>query len=86
MLTLTLCYALDILKGQDTNSFFILNHFLEDIFPSYDDAQIINERSALEDRTTSCADANGSNINLLAVDFWSAGEVAEFVFEYNKAL
>ena len=88
LLLLSMCLLRNFPKiGQSTNAFFILNHFLEDIFPSYEDAEIINQMEILQDRTELCSNANDSKtVNLLAVDFWSVGEVAQFVLEHNKSL
>lgn len=57
------------------------------LFPDSADAEEVNQYDVLESRTTECSSFVGGKLpNLIAVDFWSVGEVLRFVQEQNGAL
>jgi len=77
-----------ITRGSPDNAFFLLNHFvLGFLFPDSADAEEVNQYDVLESRTTECSSFVGGKLpNLIAVDFWSVGEVLRFVQEQNGTL
>eukprot|EP00814_Leptocylindrus_danicus_P017121 CAMPEP_0116018654 /NCGR_PEP_ID=MMETSP0321-20121206/8773_1 /TAXON_ID=163516 /ORGANISM="Leptocylindrus danicus var. danicus, Strain B650" /LENGTH=354 /DNA_ID=CAMNT_0003489081 /DNA_START=340 /DNA_END=1404 /DNA_ORIENTATION=- len=79
-----------IQTGQSDADFFILNHFAgspNSFFPEESTAREVNQIDVLESRTEACASLyDGRIVNFVAVDFWSVGDTAKFVQEYNKAL
>ena len=77
-----------ITRGDYRNAFFISNHFAGDEYqlPSYDVSVEANKAENLIARLDACHEIVGRRVNLLAVDFWSIGDVLAVVTAYNEAL
>ena len=77
-----------ITRGDHRNAFFMSNHFAGDEYqlPSYDIAVEVNKAENLQARLDACYEIVGRRVNLLAVDFWSVGDVLSVVTAYNEAL
>lgn len=81
---------LDIGEGSETplveksQQFHGLNHFVP--MPDHKLSEKLNDFDFLQQRTESCAKKHSSiAFNLVSVDFWSVGNVVEFVQRQNKA-
>jgi hypothetical protein len=70
------------------NNFMLNNHFAGGFFglPSRDVAEEINTYDTLQTRIEACTRVAGRRTNLLAVDFWSIGDVVALVNDYNAKL
>ena len=69
---------------REAQSFFLMNHWKnsEDTgLPSEDDAEVYNTYDKLMERFTSCTERIPT---VLAVDFWSIGDVLSFTKEVNQ--
>lgn len=64
------------------------NHFSNNRvgLPSRDVAEVVNMKDFLQNRLDGCTEIIGRRTNLLAVDFWSIGDVVEVVNSNNAAL
>ena len=70
------------------NTFMLNNHFSNNRLglPSQGIAEIINAKEFLQNRLEACTEIVGRRTNLLAVDFWSIGDVVDVVNINNAAL
>lgn len=77
-----------ITRGDHRNAFFISNHFAVNRlkFPDYEIAEVVNSIQNLHMRLDACQEIVGKRVNLLAVDFWSVGDVLEVVTSYNEGI
>jgi hypothetical protein len=79
----------EVRTGQSNNAFLLSNHFAGRgvlRVPSVDIANEINTLKVLQDRLDACTERIGRRTNLLVVDFWSIGEVLQFVNSSNLEL
>ncbi len=74
--------------AERENTFMLNNHFSNNRLglPSRDVAEVINMKDFLQTRLDACTEMIGRRTNLLAVDFWSIGDVVEVVNSNNAAL
>jgi hypothetical protein len=74
--------------AERENTFMLNNHFSNSRLglPTRDIAEVINVKDFLQTRLEACTERVGRRTNLLAVDFWSIGDVVEVVNIYNSAL
>jgi hypothetical protein len=70
------------------NTFMLNNHFSNSLIglPSRLIAEEINNQDFLQSRLDACTSLIGRRTNLLAVDFWSIGDVMEVVNRNNEEL
>ena len=68
-------FTCDVNRGAPTNPLFLLNHWVEDPFPSAEQAAEANAYAVLHDRAVACAEAFGRNPNLVAVDWYTEGDL-----------
>lgn len=75
-------------SGSKTNAFMLSNHFASGNLglPSLDVAKQVNKASVLQARLDACKTRLGKQTNLLAVDFWSVGDVIQVVNNNNANL
>ena len=69
-----------------TMKFLLVNHFAGSALglPKLQNAEHLNRRSVLEERITTCTQHLGMSPNLIAVDFWSFGDLPAVVQEQNR--
>ncbi|HEY8515592.1 MAG TPA: hypothetical protein VIS07_08765 [Candidatus Binatia bacterium] len=70
-------------RGSPSNSLFILNHFLTQVFGSPALAEQINHNPLFIDRALECQAANGALPNFVTVDFYDIGDVMKVVAQLN---
>lgn len=73
-------------EAKHSHLFHALNHFAS--MPDHDLSEKLNEFYVISRRLASCERNHSTStavINSLAVDFWSTGDVVEFVQKHNKA-
>lgn len=72
-------------RGDDSNPFFILNHFLTDPTALPELAELINENPFFTDRAIQCWRERGHIPNFVTVDFFEIGDVIDVVSQLNLA-
>ncbi len=70
-------------RGSTSNSLFILNHFLTQVFGSPQLASQINFNPLFIDRARSCGEQNAALPNFVTVDFYDIGDGLRVVDELN---
>ncbi len=73
----------DVNRGDVANPLFLLNHWVEDPVPSAELAAQANAYEMLHDRAIDCATAFGRNPNLVAVDWYTEGDLLAVVDALN---
>jgi hypothetical protein len=76
-------FTCDVNRGAPTNPLFLLNHWVEDPFASESHSAEANAYDVLYGRATACAAAFGRNPNLVAVDWYTAGDLFAVVDTLN---
>lgn len=76
-------FTCDVNRGVVENPLFLLNHWVEDPFPSEEQAAEANAWDVLHARAIECAGAFGRNPNLVAVDWYTAGDLFAVVDDLN---
>jgi hypothetical protein len=76
-------FSCDVNRGVLENPLFLLNHWVEDPFADPDRAAEANAYDTLYGRASSCAAAFGRNPNLVAVDWYTAGDLFAVVDTLN---
>ncbi|MDP2310277.1 MAG: hypothetical protein Q8P18_29950 [Pseudomonadota bacterium] len=76
-------FTCDVNRGALANPLFLLNHWVADPFPSEAQAAQANAEGVLYDRATACAAAFGRPPNLVAVDWYTAGDLFAVVDALN---
>jgi hypothetical protein len=74
-------FSCDLNRGDADNSLFLMNHWLTPGSPTA--AQSANDAGVIAERFAECADQRGQVPNLIAVDFYSVGDLVETVAELN---
>jgi mannose/fructose-specific phosphotransferase system component IIA len=77
----------EIVAGWNaTMKFLLINHFAGSALglPKLRNARRLNQRDVLEERITTCTKHLGMRPNLIAVDFWSVGDLPAVVQEQNR--
>ena len=74
--------------AERENTFMLNNNFSNSRIglPTRGIAEVINQKDFLQTRLEACTERVGRQTNLLAVDFWSLGDVVEVVNTNNAAL
>jgi hypothetical protein len=84
-----------ISRGDASANFVISNHFATALvetplgtlpLPDQNVAAEVNTKANIQNRLDSCQSIFRRNANLLAVDFWSIGDVLEVVDENNAGV
>ncbi len=70
-------------RGPDDAALFLVNHWIEDVSPSPSDAELLNAREVLLPRLQQCEAERGQLPNLVAVNFYSLGDLLAVVDEIN---
>lgn len=76
-------FSCDVNRGSLSNPLFLLNHWIADPFPSEAQAQEANAEDVLLGRATACTAAFGRAPNIVAVDWYSAGDLFPVVDTLN---
>lgn len=76
-------FTCDVNRGDPANPLFLLNHWVEDPFPSADLAAEANAYDVLYGRAEACAEAFGRPPNLVAVDWYTEGDLFAAVDALN---
>lgn len=76
-------FTCDVNRGSLDNPLFLLNHWIADPFPSEEQAAEANTSEVLYDRAVTCAAAFGRNPNIVAVDWYTAGDLFAVVDAIN---
>ena len=67
--------------------FLLVNHFAGSAvlgLPKMQNAKRLNQRHVLEERIATCTEYLGMKPNLVAIDFWSIGDLPAVVQEQNR--
>lgn len=70
-----------------TMKFLLVNHFAGSAvlgLPKLKNAKYLNKRDVLEERIATCTEYLGMKPNLVAIDFWSIGDLPAVVQEQNR--
>ena len=70
-------------RGAADAPLFLVNHWIEDIAPTPEDAELLNARDVLLTRLRDCAAERGQTPNLVAVNFYRSGDLLAVVDEIN---
>ena len=70
-------------RGAPDAPLFLVNHWIEDVAPSPEDAELLNAREVLLPRLRECATERGLTPNLVAVNFSRSGDLLAVVDELN---
>lgn len=72
-------------RGPATGAMFLMNHWVSSAvgLPRPADAPVVNAREAIVARARACQEVRGRLPNLVAVDFFGAGDVMGGVWELN---
>lgn len=76
-------FSCDTNRGSLSNPLFLLNHFVADPFPDADLSAEANAFAVLHGRAVECAAAFGRNPNIVAVDWYSEGDLFAAVDALN---
>lgn len=76
-------FSCDLNRGAETNDLFLVNHWVEDPFPDEAVAADVNETDVLYPRAAACASERHHVVNLLAVDWYTAGDLLNVVDSLN---
>ena len=70
-------------RGVDDSPLLLINHWVETGLPVPAEADRVNARSVLLDRVEECRRVRGRDPNVIAVNFWSRGDLLAVVDELN---
>lgn len=70
-------------RGRADNPLTLVNHWVSDPLPRPENAVLANAAAVLEGRASECAAAWGRPVNILAVDFYTTGDLFEVVRRLN---
>ena len=70
-------------RGAADAPLFLVNHWIEDIAPTPQDAELLNARDVLLPRLRECASERGLTPNLVAVNFYRSGDLLAVIDEIN---
>ena len=70
-------------RGPADAPLFLVNHWIEDISPTPQDAELLNARDVLLPRLRECAAERGRTPNLVAVNFYRTGDLLAVIDEIN---
>ena len=70
-------------RGAPDAPLFLVNHWIEDIAPTPEDAELLNARDVLLTRLRECAAERGLTPNLVAVNFYRSGDLFAVIDEVN---
>ncbi|HMV68376.1 MAG TPA: hypothetical protein PKA64_16125 [Myxococcota bacterium] len=76
-------FSCDVLRGSGDHDLFLVNHWVEDPFPSEANAAAANAADVLRARIDACEAERGHRVNLLAVDGYAVGDLLQVVAERN---
>ncbi len=68
-------------RGVDGNPLFLVNHWLSSGNPN--DAADVNRPEVLRDRVAECVKERNRRPNIIAVDFYTRGDLLDVVDELN---
>ncbi len=78
--------ACDANRGEESNSLFLINHWVDTSpAPRPSNARRANSAAALQRRIDQCRKARGATPGILAVDFYREGDVVDTVARFNEA-
>ncbi len=70
-------------RGAPDAPLFLVNHWIEDIAPKPEDAELLNARVVLLARLRECVSERGLTPNLVAVNFYRTGDLFAVIDEVN---
>ena len=70
-------------RGPADAPLFLVNHWIEDISPTPEDAELLNARDVLLTRLRDCEAERGQTPNLVAVNFYRSGDLLAVIDEIN---
>ena len=70
-------------RGPADAPLFLVNHWIEDITPTPEDAELLNARDVLLTRLRDCAAERGQTPNLVAVNFYRSGDLLAVIDAIN---
>ena len=74
-------FSCDLNRGEADHSLFLVNHWLSPV--SLSAADIANDPAVIDDRFQACSEQRGQLPNMIAVDFFSQGDVVDTVLALN---
>ena len=77
------CRSLRGEASAGAESLFLMNHWISTIPPKIEDAEVVNNKDVLVNRARACEQRRGFLPNIVAVDFFGAGDVVGAVRELN---
>jgi hypothetical protein len=70
-------------RGKDTAGILLLNHWIEKLSPDRADAATVNTQDSILKHAELCQAVRKRKPNLIAVDFYSIGELLQAVDKLN---
>lgn len=77
-------FSCELLRGDQNNRIFLLNHFLTAPFASPSLAEQANTEQALRDHVSACEELTGDYVNWISLDFVDLGAGLKIVKERNS--
>lgn len=77
-------FSCDLLRGDRSHPLFLINHWLSTPFPTLDGATEVNTRDVLQARVDQCDAEVHRKPTIVAVDFYSVGDLFEVVRGLNE--
>ena len=74
-------FSCDLNRGDAGNQLFLMNHWLSPASPT--SAESANDAEVIRERFSECAELRGRIPNMIAVDFYSVGDLVDTVAELN---
>jgi hypothetical protein len=73
-------------RGSPESPLFLMNHWIEKLTPSVADAEVVNKYDVLLKRALLCEEKRGMIPNLVAVNFYSRGDLLRVVDALNGVM
>ena len=78
-------YSCEITRGANSRRrFFGLNNFIT--LPSFEAADIVNQEAFVSQHVQACETMNDLDVNFVYVDFWTRGNLPQYVQNANRVL
>lgn len=78
-------FSCNVLRGKPGNAFFVVNHFLTKGLTNHAElADQVNHNPLLADRVKQCETAQSHRANLIAVDWYTTGDVVALAATLNQ--
>lgn len=78
-------FSCDLLRGDPSHPWFLINHWISAPFPVPDSAAEVNGAASLRAHVEACREVYGRTPSVLAVNFAETGDLVEVAREYTEA-